>query len=211
MIRLLFVTILIVIGTSAMAADFAPIWRNTIKPHEGGFTMDRRDPGNWTGGKVGVGKLLGTNRGIAANTYGEALLRKGKTIKGLTEAECATIYERDYFRALNLHLLKSQGIADELTDEAVNMGRGGAERLLAKVFDEVRWASRDAWFKTNPPAPKFTPEAIAWINSYTRNRDNRVAFYNSIRMKRVGFYVNLVKKRPSMKPFFISWIDRTVD
>lgn len=203
--------LILVICNSAFAADFAPIWHNTIKPHEGGYTADRRDPGNWTGGKVGVGKLLGTNRGIAANTYGTALLRKGRTIKSLNESECAYLYERDYFRALNLHLLKSQGIADELTDEAVNMGRGGAERLLAKVFAEVAWASRDSWFKTNPPPAKFTPATIAWINDYTKNRDNRVAFFNSIRMKRVGFYLALIKRKPAMKPFFISWIDRTVD
>lgn len=209
--RLIAVIMLLALSTPAMAADFAPIWKNTILPHEGGYTADRRDPGNWTGGKVGVGKLLGTNRGIAANTYGESLLRKGRTIKSLTEAECAAIYERDYFRALNLHLLKSQGIADELADEAVNMGPAGAERLLARVFDEVRWASRDAWFKINPPPAKFTPATIAWINDYTKNRDNRVAFYNSIRMKRVGFYLTLIKRKPAMKPFFVSWIDRTVD
>ncbi len=195
----------------AHAADFAPIWKNTIKPHEGGYTADRRDPGNWTGGKVGAGKLLGTNRGIAANTYGVELARHGKTIKGLSEAECAALYERDYFRRLNLHLLKSQGIADELTDEAVNMGPAGAERLLAKVFAEVAWASRDSWFKSNPPPARVTPATIAWINDYTKSRDNRVAFFNSIRMKRVAFYVNLVKHKPSMNPFFVSWIDRTVD
>ena len=37
--------------------------------HEGGYSTDRRDPGNWTGGKVGVGVLKGTKYGIAANTY----------------------------------------------------------------------------------------------------------------------------------------------
>lgn len=31
-----------------------------VLQHEGGFTDDRRDPGNWTGGKVGKGVLLGT-------------------------------------------------------------------------------------------------------------------------------------------------------
>lgn len=211
--RLIAITILLALTVCqpVIAAEFGPIWKNTIRPHEGGYTADRRDPGNWTGGKVGVGKLLGTNRGIAANTYGASLLRQGRTIKSLTEAECAAIYERDYFRRLNLHLLKSQGIADELTDEAVNMGPAGAERLLAKVFAEVAWASRDSWFKTNPPPPKFTPATIAWINDYTKNRDNRVAFFNSIRMKRVGFYLTLIKRRPAMKPFFVSWIDRTVD
>lgn len=213
MYRLIAATILLALTSCqpAFAADFAPIWKNTIAPHEGGYTADRRDPGNWTGGQVGKGVLLGTNRGIAANTYGAALLRQGRTIKSLTEAECAYLYERDYFRRLNLNLLKSQGIADELTDEAVNMGPAGAERLLAKVFAEVAWASRDSWFKTNPPPPKFTPATIAWINDYTKNRDNRVAFFNSIRMKRVGFYHALIKRKPAMKPFFVSWIDRTVD
>ena len=37
--------------------------------HEGGFTNDSRDAGNWTGGKVGVGKLVGTKFGLSAATY----------------------------------------------------------------------------------------------------------------------------------------------
>ena len=36
--------------------------------HEGGYSADPKDPGNWTGGRPGVGKLLGTKYGIAANT-----------------------------------------------------------------------------------------------------------------------------------------------
>lgn len=37
--------------------------------HEAGYSNDRRDPGNWTGGIVGKGQLKGTKFGIAANTY----------------------------------------------------------------------------------------------------------------------------------------------
>jgi hypothetical protein len=37
--------------------------------HEGGYSNDPDDPGNWTGGKVGVGRLLGTKFGIAAKGY----------------------------------------------------------------------------------------------------------------------------------------------
>ena len=37
--------------------------------HEGGYSTDRNDPGNWTGGKVGSGTFKGTKYGIAANTY----------------------------------------------------------------------------------------------------------------------------------------------
>lgn len=39
-----------------------------LMPHEGGFQCDPKDRGNWTGGRVGVGELKGTNRGIAAMT-----------------------------------------------------------------------------------------------------------------------------------------------
>lgn len=37
--------------------------------HEGGYTKNAKDPGNWTGGKVGVGELRGTKWGLAATSY----------------------------------------------------------------------------------------------------------------------------------------------
>ena len=36
---------------------------------EGGFSLDPNDPGNWTGGKRGVGELKGTRWGISAKSY----------------------------------------------------------------------------------------------------------------------------------------------
>lgn len=32
---------------------------NRLIGHEAGYSNDRRDPGNWTGGKVGIGTLKG--------------------------------------------------------------------------------------------------------------------------------------------------------
>lgn len=36
---------------------------------EKGFQCDPEDPGNWTGGKVGAGRLVGTKFGISAAAY----------------------------------------------------------------------------------------------------------------------------------------------
>jgi lysozyme family protein len=36
---------------------------------EGGYTKNAKDPGNWTGGKVGKGILKGTKYGIAAASF----------------------------------------------------------------------------------------------------------------------------------------------
>lgn len=57
----------------------------------GGWTINPNDPGNWTGGRKGVGELKGTKYGIAANTY------PNLDIKNLTLAEADAIYIRDYW------------------------------------------------------------------------------------------------------------------
>ena len=57
----------------------------------GGWTINRNDPGNWTGGKVGKGALKGTKFGIAANTY------PNLDIKNLTREQADVIYLRDYW------------------------------------------------------------------------------------------------------------------
>lgn len=42
-----------------------------VLKHEGGYTDDPRDPGNWSSGRVGVGVLRGTKFGIAASAHPE--------------------------------------------------------------------------------------------------------------------------------------------
>jgi lysozyme family protein len=209
LVTTLLITISIAISSCGpvYAADFEPVFRYTILPHEGGYTSDRNDPGNWTGGKVGKGQRLGTKYGIAANTYGLELLRQGRTIKGLTVEDAARLYKRDYWDSKYLYVLKSQGIAEELCDEVVNMGEGGGRSLLAKVWKEVEWATG----QPVPVPPAFTRKTMEWINKYTEIRANRIGFYNSIRIKRVKFYVNLAKRRPLMRPYILAWADRATD
>jgi len=83
--------------------------------HEGGFTANRADPGNWTGGKVGAGELKGTKFGIAANSY--PLI----DIKNLTLGEATEIYRRDYARKIRFDDLPP-GLDFATLDYAVNSG-----------------------------------------------------------------------------------------
>lgn len=57
--------------------------------HEGGYSNTRNDPGNWTGGQVGIGALKGTKYGIAAHVY------PALKIKNLTLEDAKSTYERD--------------------------------------------------------------------------------------------------------------------
>jgi Glycosyl hydrolase 108 len=91
---------------------------------EGGYSDDRNDPGNWTGGEVGVGELKGTKYGVSAASYPDL------NIKGLTVDDAKTIYERDYWNKAGCPDMPPR-LAYTCFDAAVNNGVGRA----------VRWAT----------------------------------------------------------------------
>lgn len=101
---------------------------------EGGYSDDRRDPGNWTGGAVGKGALLGTKYGISAASY------PNEDIPNLTKARAALLYRLHYWDAIG---------ADDLPhplsllafDVAVNSGPSAALRLLEQTRNPVEFAA----------------------------------------------------------------------
>lgn len=103
------------------ASNFAACDKKRRK-YEGGMSRDPNDPGNWTGGKVGVGSLLGTKYGIAANSYPNV------DIPNLTEAQAAAIFKRDYWDKV---AGDQQPVGVDLCvyDIAVNSGAGRARQL----------------------------------------------------------------------------------
>ncbi len=100
--------------------------------HEKGLSLDPKDPGNWTGGRVGVGELLGTKYGIAANTYPDV------DIRNLTLDKAKAIYYRDWWLKIGADELHS-AIVFQLWDFAINASMSTAKRALqraARVADD---------------------------------------------------------------------------
>ncbi len=91
--------------------------------HEGGYSAERADPGNWTGGAVGQGELRGTKFGISAGAYPSV------EIASLTLADAEAIYRRDYWAAVHGDDLPPP-LALLVFDAAVNNGVGHAARWL---------------------------------------------------------------------------------
>lgn len=94
--------------------------------HEGGYSTDRNDPGNWTGGKVGIGVFKGTKYGIAANTY------PNLDIKNLTIDQAKSIYKKDWWDKLGADQLHP-AIVYQLWDFAVNAGKSRAIKELQQA------------------------------------------------------------------------------
>lgn len=94
--------------------------------HEAGYSDDRRDPGNWTGGRVGAGELKGTKFGIAANTYPDL------DIKNLTLEQAKAIYYRDWWLKIGADEI-DEAIVFQLWDFAINAGMSTARRALQRA------------------------------------------------------------------------------
>lgn len=130
--------------------------------HEGGYSGDSNDRGNWTSGEIGKGKLLGTKFGISAMSYPHL------DIPGLTKDEAKAIYKKDFWDRVQGDELHA-ALAYQLFDAAVNHGTGTAIRLLQRALDmadDGRWGpltrKRVILSNTDDTLKKFNAERIVF-------------------------------------------------
>jgi lysozyme family protein len=100
-------------------------------PAEGGLSMDPNDPGNWTGGRVGAGVLMGTKFGIAAADH------PGVNIAALTPAAAQAIRQAEYWTPNGCDGMPS-GVDLMLYDEDVNAGNHRSALILQGVLELVQ-------------------------------------------------------------------------
>lgn len=110
-----------------MTAANLPRSLEQIFGHEGGYSDDPDDGGNWTGGAPHIGKLLGTKFGIAANTYPKI------NIRDLSLPAAAEIYRRDYATKVRYDDLPS-GLDHAMLDFAINSGPRRAVQFLQRIL-----------------------------------------------------------------------------
>jgi len=94
---------------------------------EGGLSKDRKDPGNWTGGKVGVGTFKGTKYGISAASFPHL------DIANLTLADVKPIYKTRYWDAVGGDSLPA-GFDLAVWDYGVNSGPARALREAQAII-----------------------------------------------------------------------------
>lgn len=94
--------------------------------HEGGFTDNQKDPGNWTGGKVGSGICKGTKFGISAKSYPDL------DIKNLTLEQAKSIYRSDFWDKCWTDKLP-ECVRFDVFDAAVNSGVRQAGKFVQQA------------------------------------------------------------------------------
>jgi len=151
--------------------------------HEGGFSIERADPGNWTGGAVGCGELRGTKFGISAAAY------PAEDIANLTLDTAAAIYRRDYWDRVSGDRL-SPSLALLVFDAAVNNGVVRAACWLQGVVG----ATVDG---------RLGPETLAAVDTAIRARGN-AAVCAEFQAQRLVFMTGL----PTWHIFGLGWARR---
>ncbi len=91
----------------------------------GALSLDRRDPGNWTGNRVGAGALKGTKWGVAAGSH------PGLDIARISQEQAQAIFFRDYWAPVAADALPA-GLDHCVVDDSYNAGPRNAARLMAR-------------------------------------------------------------------------------
>ena len=158
-----------------------------VLEHEGGFTDDPKDPGNWTGGKEGVGELGGTKYGISVKSFPDV------DIKNLTKAEATLIYKTEYWDKN-----KVESLPEELWhiyfDCCVNMGKSRAVKILQQAANG-KGANIDV-------DGGLGPNTLKAISNVELER---------VRAYRVKYYADLVTRKPDLEKFYFGWYKRALE
>lgn len=116
---------------AALSADFNSAHAK-VAAAEGGYSNDARDKGNWTGGKVNSGTLIGTNYGISAPVL-KAWLKREPTVsemKSLPYGVALEIYKKNYWAPIKGDQIQNDRVAAIIYDASVNQGVGAAQHFV---------------------------------------------------------------------------------
>jgi lysozyme family protein len=168
-------------------ADFNTA-QGLVSVAEGAYGNDQRDAGNYTGGAVGVGDLIGTNFGISAPTLSNYLGRTAtlSDMQNLTYATALQIYKANFWNAIGGDKLDSQSVANITYDGAVNEGVGAMSSILSGIL-------------TIPVSIPFSQTVIDTINNYPDQQD----LFNKISDSRIAAYTAM-----NSQAYGAEWIQR---
>ncbi len=114
-------------------AEAFAAWVRLLGPTEGVLSLDAHDRGNWTGGEVGVGDLVGTKFGISAAAHPD------EDIPNLTIERANQIRKEQYWDEIRGDELP--GALALVLAEAAYMS--GPERAIEQLQTQLGFTGRD--------------------------------------------------------------------
>jgi len=161
-------------------ADFNTAIVKTLA-REGGakYTDDRDDPGG------------ATKYGISQRAY------PNLNIRNITEADARDIYKRDYWDRIRGDEIKSQIVAENIFDTAVNMGVRTAGKLAQLTFN------------INPVDGIIGRLSLKKINE-SPDKLKEELFIAKFTIAKIARYAYICNKRKESRKYLLGWINRSL-
>lgn len=105
-----------------------------ILPHEGGLSIDRRDPGGITHWGISLRYL----RSIGLDPNGDGKVTD-EDIIGLLRQDAIEIYRKNWWDKYNYSCFNDLIVVEKVFDLAVNMGAFGAHKILQIAVNRLQW------------------------------------------------------------------------
>jgi len=128
-----------------------------------------------------------TKYGIAQRSHPE------EDIENLTKEKAKEIYYEDYWVPSKAPYLPHE-LQETFFDMVVNMGQSRAVKILQKACN-----SKKCGLKVDGRIGKLTIAAAKKIDS------------SRLKVYRILFYTNLVRRKPNLKTFIVGWIRRAME
>lgn len=163
---------------------FIPI----LQKIEGGYQNLAGDSGNYNS----LGIRVGTKFGISARFY-EDIIGRPPTVadmKAITKEKAKVLYKKYFWDDVQGDTLKSQSVANLVTDHAVNSGESPIGTIVQRVL-------RNDFGKTITIDGDIGPKTAAIMNSV-----NQQQLFDKIKKARESYYYSLGGE------FLNSWLNR---
>ena len=119
-------------------------------------------------------------------------------------------YRTEWWERLGLGSLP-QALANEIFEQAVNLGKGGAGRLLQRVINAFNWdkAGKKPLFPDLVVDGAIGPRTLDGLALLLRSRTNEAALVHALNCMQGAHYINLAAGKPSQRRFTDGWLTRT--
>lgn len=199
-------------------ADFVIAYR-PLKQFEGGWCKDPADRGgetyagiaraffpNWSGWIIIDQAKQHASYAQGANSFSKYLA----SIPELT-AKVEAWYRAEWWDRLGLAALPQEA-ADEIFEEAVNLGKGGAGKKVQTVCNAFNRASNgQPLFVDLVLDGAIGPKTLSALSTILARRVDVKSLVHALNCMQGAHYLELAAKKASQRKFTSGWMSRTYD
>ena len=189
-----------------------------LKQFEGGYSNDAADRGGETYAGIARNFFPGwagwpiVDREKARVGTRSSAMNKALAAIAELQAHVTEWYRREWWDRLGLAGLP-QELANEIFEQAVNLGRGGAGKLVQQMCNAYNFnkSTKQPLFADLVVDGAIGPKTLDALSILVTRRVKAQHLVHALNCLQGAHYISLASKKPSQRVFTDGWMTRTYD